>query len=346
MANYAIIVHTSRRYLAGYVALLNSLKRVGNRYTVITVYHDLPDAFLSDLQNADLGFTVRMISLDTAGSDYPLRWSSQDKSNYGPADCLMRYRYEIPFYERYDAVCVLDSDMWIEQDLTPWLAMAAHTDYIYGCGHEQHKRYNDPNNQVGGKFIIPDDRGYMNDLCCAPLFAGPRWYRSLFNSSRWFFQGQSKSPDMDLLNISLIADGGHPYMIPMSQQIWTGLHEAQFKAHTSACMRGGLAGPADPMDRPLPSRELLSTDDGQQIKIVHGQYWSPVWRAYMWGNMTRMIAREYNSSPGYLSRAKRAMDLLCTRYQDMCQNPVLDFGKYNTWVDPQSSGVMDIRFDR
>lgn len=57
------------------------------------------------------------------------------------------------------------------------------------------------------------------------------------------------------------------------------------------------------------------TEDGQEIYIVHGQYWEPVWRGWQTDNQTRMIDREFEGSPSYKSRSTMSFALLCEHFE-------------------------------
>ncbi len=335
MAKYALIIDSNRRYTPGLNALLNSLDRIGNEHDVWVCSYRLPTGYKEAIDAA--GFTYR-VEWREAPDQLILKW--------GEGDVMMRYRYSMPskmcrygcsprrdrdeMVCEYDAVCVLDADMWVEEDLTPWLDIAAQTDYVFGCGHEQHRKYDDPNHSYpnGQGWIIETDHMWFNDLCSVPLIAGKRWYPSLLKSWEMYAQDQStriRSNDMDALNIALISDGAHPSMMPLPQQLWTGLHECMLKAHTRARMHEGR----------------VCTEDGQRIKLVHGQYWNLTWRGDQVGNQSRMIDREFNGSASYHSRSEASMQFLVDRFMHHSVRHKVNIEDFMEQIQPGIKSILE-----
>lgn len=343
MAQHAYIVTVSHRYVPGVAALLNSLDRLANEIPVHVYHASVPEPVLAAWSSIEWTFPLHLHKV-----------SSDVISQKGEANALMRVRYAAPadMLGDCDSVCILDADMWIEQELHPWFDITAQTDYIFGCGHEQHKQYgHDLNAQVpprSGNYLMPTERAYMNDLCCAPLFIGKRWYAALKRSVDLFYSGEAITSDMDLLNMALIEGGAYPFMMTLPQQLWTGLHETMFKAHTSACIMRGLYEQYDLLPHPRwpKGRDILGTEDGQQIKVVHGQFWNVPWRAGVVNNMLQMIKREFDDAQGYIDRVSNATNTLVTRYKMHATGPKFNMEHFVELIDPQAKDLLDIRFDR
>jgi lipopolysaccharide biosynthesis glycosyltransferase len=210
MARYAYVVAANARYLPGLIGVLNSLDAVntrGNKHPnnieVIVLGYKLPQGFIDRLD--DYNFQIIYMPV-----------TDQECEKFGEGEILMRKRYTIPklLGAQYDSYCILDADMLIMNDLERYFEIAAKTDLVLGCTLEQKRRYDDPNHQfpVGsGKYIIDVEFWNGRDLCCAPLFVGKRWYPALQRSWDIFAQEERnqrfKAPDMDALNICLLAAG-------------------------------------------------------------------------------------------------------------------------------------------
>lgn len=285
----AYVVGSCDRYLPGLNALLNSLDMVGNTYPVHVVSCRIPDAYMIEI---------------TSAIDYPIIWhpiSQQEIDWLGDSEVLMRKRYAMP--EKlgdYDAVCILDADMFFLHNVDRYMEIAARTEFILGCGLEQKRRYDhDHNRDADGKFMIDPNKVNGRDLCCAPLFAGRRWYRAMAKSYDLVNdypagQGRFKAPDMDAINITLLEAGSYDYTIPMTQQTWTGLHETLMKAHTRLVEIHGEA----------------CTEDGQEINIIHGKPWNRKWKHWQVEAQIGMVTREFNASPDYINRSKGSFENL------------------------------------
>lgn len=297
MARFAYVVAANHRYLPGLNAVLNSLDLVANRQDVHLVAYGLPETYLERIQAA-FDFTVIVHRIQDT-------WIS----TFGEIEVLMRYRYGLPAEiggagatSEPAAVCILDADMFFCHNVDRYFEIAADAGLVLGCTLEQKRRYGDEHHQIppgSGRYLIPPDQWNARDLCCAPLFVGRPWYaplrRSWLDFSRDNADERIRCSDMDALNIYLLAAGSFERTIPLSQHTWTGLHECLMKAHTRAVELRG-----EPF-----------TEDGEEINIIHGKYWSPEWRSWQVDCQFAMIDRDFNASAPYKHRAKSSFALVC-----------------------------------
>lgn len=334
-SKYAFVVGCNARYLPGLNALLNSLDLVGNTHDVYVLAYKLPVSYLKAVQDAGFSFRTIFEQVDQKEVDW-----------LGEAEVLMRKRYGWPAMhnrvteagERYEAVCVLDADMFFCHNVDRYLEIAASSGLVLGCTLEQKRRYGDPNHQFpaeSGQYLIPTDFWNARDLCCAPLFVGPKWWDALEKSYKMvndypYGQGRFRAPDMDALNICLIEAGSYDKTIPLSQHTWTGLHECLMKAHTRAI---------EMHDRPF-------TEDGEEINIVHGQYWNKTWRGWQIENQLGMIDREFEGSPSMKSRAKGSFELVLRWYKKNAVEHKVNINDFLRFIETRApepaSDVMDL----
>lgn len=296
MSKFSYIVASNTKYLPGLNALINSLDQLDNKIKLHVLGYNLPETYITAVNDAKLGFEVEFEAITQAEVDW-----------LGEAEVLMRKRYMTPSQNDYDAVCILDADMFICQELTRYF-IAANTGLILGCGMEQKRRYNVDNHQYpagSGNYIIPQDYWAKRDLCCSPFFVGRRWYPTLKRT--WDMvndhahgEGRFLAPEMDSLNITLIAEGAEEWIIPMNQPCWTGLHETLMKAHTRAIDMHGQ----------------IFTEDGQEVNIVHGQFWNRTWRGWQIDGQMGMIEREFDNSARYKSISQGSFEFICKKFKE------------------------------
>lgn len=327
MSRYAFVVASNGRYLPGIIGILNSLAKNGNKHDVILLGYKLPEKLDEDIEK--LPFKVNHIDL-----------SEEWIRKYGEAEVLMRYRYMIPYQlaaecNCYDAFCILDADMLVLQDMTRYFRMVDGTGLILGCTLEQKRRYAEENHEVppgSGNYLIPKDFWNGRDLCCAPLFLGPMWYEALKKTWEIFAvedpEKRFRAPDMDALNICLIEAGAYDHIIPGSQHVWTGLHEVFMKAHTRIIDQHGVP----------------FTEDGEEINIIHGQYWNKKWRGWQIDNQHGMIKREFDNSKSYHSRSDGSFEYLLRLWEGYLKGPVINGEEYlqSCTSHEPAKNIMDI----
>jgi hypothetical protein len=323
---YSYIVASNAKYLPGLNALINSLDTVGNEQDLIVLSYCLPVSYIRAVRDARLSYHIEFVEVSRAEVDW-----------LGEAEVLMRKRYAIPSEVAYGAYCILDADMFFCHNVDQYFMIAERTGLILGCGLEQKRRYGDEHHQYpsgSGHYLIDPKFRNSRDLCCAPLFVGRPWtsvLRQIWDmvNNHAALGGRLRGSEMDALNIVLLAAGSFERTISLSQQIWTGLHESLMKAHTRAVEIEGEA----------------FTEDGQEINVVHGQYWNMNWRRWQLEAQMAMINREFDGSPRYCLLSNESFELLCRWYRRMsCGHKINinDFVRYIPSADGPVADVMDI----
>lgn len=308
MSKYAFIVAANSRYLPGLNAILNSLEVAKNTHDVVVLPYKITERYIDRVDRSPFGFKVHWLPIE----EEEVLW-------LGEGEVLMRKRYEMPSILGYDAVCILDADMMIFRDVSSFFKIAAETEIILGCGLEQKRYYGLKNHQYpagSGRYLFDPEHWNDRDLACAPLFAGPRWYEALRKSYRICadhpHEERFKAPDMDALNICLLAAGSYDHTVCLSQRNWTGLHETFMKAHSRI---------VDMHGKPF-------TEDGEEIYIAHGQFWNKTWRGWQIENQLAMVDREFDKSESYKSRSRGSWEHLIRLYQyyaEKCTINIEDF---------------------
>ena len=303
MAKYAWIVASNAKYIPGLNALINSLDSVGNKHDLHINGYKIPKKYIDAVNNAGFGYKIIWHEITQAEVDW-----------LGEAEVLMRKRYFTPTEIDADVVCIMDADMFVCQNLDRYFTMAS-TGIILGCGLEQKRRYNETNHQYpagSGIYLIPPEHWSQRDLCCSPLFISKKWFPVL--KKTWDMVNNHphggerfRAPEMDALNICLIEAGAHEWTVPMNQPCWTGLHESLMKAHTRAVDIHGM----------------LFTEDGQEVNVVHGQFWNVTWRKWQIEGQMGMIEREFDNSQRYKSISQGSFEFVCRWYKKFaCEHKV------------------------
>ena len=301
MTDYAYIVPSNTKYLPGVTALLNSLERFGNKNDVIFDAYGIDPGYIAKLK--DYSFEIIVKEVTQAEVDY-----------LGEAEVLMRKRYQTAGEAtQYKAVCVLDADFFILADPICYFR-AAEAGLVVGVTLEQKRYYADPNHKVDGEFLYDPENWNDRDLCCAPLFISPKvWGEALKESynivNRNFGkfekmqhdEGRFKGPDMDGLNICLFKNGSYEHTLCLSQHTWTGMHESLMKIFTRAVVK----------------HDRLFTEDGEEIFMIHGQWWNFTWRGWQIDGQMGMIEREMDKSPRAKNIAQQSFELVCVWWKDI-----------------------------
>lgn len=295
-SQFAYIVTACKKYIPELCANLNSLDYVGNTFDVHVWGYQLPESFIS--QFSELNYEVIFHNIEET--------EAREYGGEGEILCRKRYWYAGEIGKAYDAVCILDADLVWVRNPKQYFEIASKTGFIVGVHKEQNKVYDDPHHQLNSEWLIP--KGFYNDkdLCNCPLFIDAKiWEQALKDSWLYFITGYPntnfKAPDMDAMNIAFLKYGGYDKIIKLSNHSWLGTNETLLKPYTRAVM----------------NRDLIRTENGQEIYSYHGQFYKDKWRQCQLDN-------RHGCASGYLkatecsdNMAKGAMDCLYEYFKKM-----------------------------
>ena len=298
MSQYAFIVSADMRYLPETAALLNSLDWVGHKEDVYLLHYRLPDFFIQQLNKLD----YKVIAHEA---------SSEDVQKFGCGDIMQRkrYYYAAEWGERYDAICLLDADMFFNRTVTQYLAIAAKTGFICGASLEQKRIYGgeNPHHFARGKPLLEKEVWAAADVCCAPLFLDAKKYKDYLRECWLVYQdghpdNHFKGPDMDIQNILTITQNLTDQIVILPNLSWVGTNEKMLKPYTFV--------------RTLVD-DRLWCDNGEPIYIVHGQYYKRKWRQTQVDNRHRCAESYLGCSERSDGMAEQAMNTIYNRFKKM-----------------------------
>lgn len=277
MNKYAFVVSACSRYTPELTALLNSLEAIGNKHDVFLIAYNLPSEFLEQIQ--DLSYSVRVHTVTET--------EAREFGGEGEILCRKRYWYAAEWGRAYDAVCVLDADMVFVRPVDQFFDIAAKCGFIVGAGLEQNRVYgNHPHHKIRGHHLLDPPQWNPKDICCAPMFMDMRQYEGLFKDSWLIFTDgypdtNFKAPDMESYNILIMIEKLLDKVLLVSNYSFVGTNEKLLKPYTRVVKK---------------QDDLLWTEGGEPIYIVHGQFYKARWRG-------TQIANRHQCGANYLGHA-------------------------------------------
>ena len=169
---------------------------------------------------------------------------------------IKRFDIAVQVGPEYDAICLMDADMFLTSDCSLFFEVAAKGFIVTGSNgmvidfnEAYQKRYD----------VKVVDSLHLKVHTTAPIFLSPNdldWFDRLYNSRRidhW--------DDFLYLNILGLEMGKDKRMLCMPPYAFTGIHHWQVKPETSARMAG----------------DKLISGTEEIIYMVHGKWWDEGW---------------------------------------------------------------------
>lgn len=277
----AFVVSACSKYLPELTALLNSLDQIGNNHPVHLIAYNLPNDFIGQI--GALSYPVHVYEIPET--------EAREFGGEGEILCRKRYWYAAEWGVKYgyDAVCVLDADMYFVRPVDQFFEIAAKCGYICGAGLEQKRIYGvEPHQKVGGVQLIPPTWN-AKDIACAPLFFAPAKWEALFKRcwtifAEGFPETNFKAPDMESYNLLILAGNHQGDVHLLSNYSLVGTNEKLLKPYTRMTVQGD---------------NLLWTEGGEPIYIVHGQWYKARWRR-------QQLLNRHGCAEGYLGFAEKS----------------------------------------
>jgi len=321
MSSYHCIVFSSdKKYLPESVALLNSLAIVESIHDVhwfgINIPQDIIDQLPKLPYNAHF-HNVPQEEIDAAGG-------------ISEITCRKRYAYASEIGHKYKgATCLLDADMFFNQDITPYLEWAANTDYILGASLEQKNCYGEVNehHRVNGEFLFKGNIWNRNDICCAPTIADMKKHHYLFDAS-WdiFINGGYKAPDQQAMNMLSILYHVNNKIVPLPNLQFVASNELSSKPYLRFVHKG---------EDHAPGGKIWSEAGGTPIYILHGGWYIERWRNQQYLNRLGCIKGYIGGSEKCENMARGAIELIYS-YFKQCLNGII---KVDTTIEYRENAM-------
>ncbi len=252
MAKYALVVTDSGGgYTYGVNALINGLKYYGNEVTFHHLYlKPLAKAWSESVQNSD-EFDFKSIDLEELSKNpsYP----KLSKKLGRPGLCkFYRYYYCALELAEYDAVCIMDADMMVVNNIMPWFEVAARTGKIIMPNNDmsplEHNCYDQ--NKIGGGSSPP--------LHNMPLFFKPSSITKSIFLSIMEMHEKWKVSDMASLNHAIIEAGQMENVLVLPCCLW--LIQSPWNIRLVHRKIGGL-------------KYLMLHKMGDKVNAIHRPWW-------------------------------------------------------------------------
>lgn len=276
---YAFVVAASENYLPGIKALFSSIEIYCPHIDVLF----LPHGSFPLLPHS--AYSFKLLSFNT------------DIEHQVHGTAIERFRIAIEYGRAYDAICLLDADMFLCADPTIFFDVAAKGFIVTGSNGMAinfNRAYQDQYHMT----LEVDDYPYYKVHTTAPIFLSPSdfdWFEELYNSKRidsW--------DDFLYLNLLGIKLGKDKRMICMSPSIFTGIHHFLLKPNTRAMERDGK----------------LITETEEEIYMVHGKWWDEGWLS---GLMQPMEGFASSQRP-IMEVAIESRDIMKRRFDQLASN--------------------------
>ena len=291
MGNYAYIVAASENFKPAIEAMFSSLEELNNRHKVIFLsfrFGELPET----------SFPVERIEV-----------TDQDCQVRGTAIERFRVAYEVA--KDYDAICLLDADMFFLNPVELFFDVAA-KGFIVTGSNGMVIDYNRTYQERYSLDMGTDHFVYMKLHTTAPIWINHEntdWFEALYKARR-----VDSWDDFLYLNLLGAHMGKDKKMICMPPYSMTGIHHWQMKPATAIFEKGGI----------------LMTGTEEEIFIVHGKYWDEGWLRDLMPTMEGYLRDEHIGDRGRfrvenaIRILKGEFDRLRGRYAVRCDDPTRD----------------------
>lgn len=281
MKKYAFMVSASGHYIPGLKALLNSIEKFGKDINIV--------AYISP----DVG-SSKAIDWDAYSSDREVMVIISEGKNDKVEMVVDRFKKFAEAGKEYDAICILDADMFLTANVGLFFDIAA-AGFIVAGSNGMIINFDEKYQKTAGVDLGRDEWPYPQVHTTVPLFLSPGdfdWLEATYNA--WTPDGLD---DFLLLNILGIKLNKYPRMLVMPPYIFTGIHHWQMKPEIAVFEKVGF---------------LLSGTE-EQIYMVHGKWWEKGWVEDLWPTMLRYFDAE-DMGKMCKKKTEKAIDLLKSKF--------------------------------
>ncbi len=269
---------------------------MGNRYAFIVAYTDNYLPGMRALRNSINLYCPNIDIIEHHGI------SVEDTA-------IKRFHIAIEQDSNYDAICLLDADMFLTADPTLFFEVASKGFIVTGSNGmviNFNKAYQDQYQLDLGS----DEYVYPKIHTTAPIFLNSKnidWFEKFLEKRDY-----DHWDDFLYLNMVGIKMGKDKKMICMPPYSFTGIHHFQMKPATAVFERSGI----------------LMSGTEEQVFMIHGKYWDEGWLQDLMPTMEGYLRDENIGEKGRW-RTVSAINLLKERFNRMLdgQGGILCYGK-------------------
>lgn len=203
---------------------------------------------------------------------------------------IERFRIAYEKAPEYDAICLLDADMFMTADPTIFFEVAS-KGFIVTGSNGMIINFNKAYQEQYQTFLGKDEWPYPKIHTTVPIFINKEntdWFKALYDAKRidsW--------DDFLYLNILGIKMGKDKKMIAMPPYMFTGIHHWQMKPECAVFKRGVYF--------------LSGTEE--QVYMIHGKWWDEAWLQDLMPTMEKFFKDENIGDKGQW-RTKEAIRVI------------------------------------
>jgi len=299
-SKFAFITGASENYLGSLNALLNSIELQGHKEDFILVSWKLPQDYLEEIKKT-FSFNIRVIE------------STHEHQVQGTAYERFRYAYEIG--REYEAICLLDADQFLTDNVERFFYAASRGLIITGYNGMLINFNEDYQKQYEVNLGSKEYPYYLIHTTC-PIFLNRDdldWFELLYNSKRI-----STFDDFLFLNILGITLKKNERMICMPPYFFTQIHHFGIKPNTRIIRKDGV---------------LLSETE-ERIAMIHGKWADEGWYKGLMMPMDGYF-KDNNFNEYQKEKALESREIVLQEFIKYCYFSKLDLRKFKKieWLE-------------
>lgn len=217
---------------------------------------------------------------------------------------IERFRVACDVAKDYDAICLLDADMFLVRPVDLFFDLAA-AGFIVTGSNGMVIDYNREYQRRYGLDMGTDHFVYTKLHTTAPIFLNERdidWFEALYHARR-----VDSWDDFLYLNLLGAYMGKDRKMLVMPPYVFTGIHHWQLKPATAVIEKGGI----------------LMSGTEEEIYMIHGKWWDQAWLQDLMPTMRRYLKDEQIGEKGE-RRVKRSLELIQAEFARLQREDRID----------------------
>jgi len=243
MNKYAILTSCTDNYSQYMNAFLNSLDFYDMDLDVHIICIGVHEAYLKQVESTDWSFNV--ILHRHKYEDFNQFCSNRfkvQKARYIISSKKSRYKQASDILNKYEAVCMMDIDMMIVNDLTKFFDLVTNTPYLIGCN--ERFKWQLSNFKLDGDVLPSTPMMWM--VCNAPLFFDPRQNQKFIDACHrtagnleHAIKPNEEPSDIYTMNVGLWLADKTKDILALPSYAWVGNHTGYFNHYSRIFIKDG-----------------------------------------------------------------------------------------------------------
>lgn len=296
--NYAFFICSNGQYIPFLNVLLNSLdKHQIDNVDVYLMYYEFNLDYLEKIKDS---FNFNLIPIEIKKEDFDIHEFNQTNRNLFIKQS--RFKYIKEYGMKYDAICMLDADMFVTTpNFMNLFELVKGTSKLIAC-NERYKWNFDSKYTLNGEKIFDTPVKAHKFHCSVPIvFDLKKWgevfdyYNEMaYNSFEVDENNKIHKPigDMYCWNISVYKNDRQDDVILFPMETMTQVHQTNSINWT----------------RLVKDKGIWRTNAGDEVFSIHGRVGKEGWRKMHIGKINKIIEEGRHTSDNFLSKAKIALD--------------------------------------